>query len=184
MKSFFSSVPVVMCLLLSTSSFALEPQQFFQLRGGLCGAFASGTPNAYGIGAQLEPMFALTEQLSVGLRFDGAALFAVAMNGTQNVTAGLRGQGAALGKAELAFARGDIRPFLGLAGGYYNFGGTTGGTGGGSIEAGSGFGAAPQLGIDFSGFRLAGLYHFVFGASPVSGISRNFFALELSWSLL
>lgn len=154
-----------------------SPLLNFRTYSGLHGSFAPGTPNAFGIGGIFEPKYAFTEQLLVGLRIDGTALVGASVSDPQNVLATIRAVAAGLLKAEYAFLPGDVRPFVGLGGGWYTAVVLAGGSGGASALAGSGPGVMPQLGVDLGGFRIAAQYHYLFGfLNPAS-----FLAAELSW---
>ncbi len=166
---------------------ALKPRNPFSFRGGFYGAFAPAIPsipkpNTYGIGGVAEPGFALTDWLLIGLRIDAGILVAIdiATIGGGSVNAGLTGFGAGLLKLELGTPGDGFRIFAAAnAGPYYlaDLSALAGGGGAGAgITAGTFWGAVPEVGFDFGGFRIAGLYHYFFGLPQA-----NFFALELSW---
>jgi hypothetical protein len=148
----------------------------FHSRGGVSFGFAPGAPNAYGIGAVAEPSFAIFDQLRVGLRIEGLALVGLDIGGAQTF-ASLRVLATGLGKVEFDFTTGDVRPFIGAGAGAYTVVILSGGTGGAAALAGTGFGAMPQLGINFGGFRIAAQYHAIL-TGP--GTVANAFSLELT----
>lgn len=169
---------LALCLALPLTAAAEEtPKLPFQSRGGVSFGFAPGVPNAYGIGAVAEPSFAIFDQLRVGLRIEGLALVGVDLASSQSVFASLRVLATGLGKVELDFMSGDIRPFVGVGAGAYTVVILSGGTGGAAALAGTGFGAMPQLGISFGGFRVAAQYHAIL-TGP--GSVANALSLELS----
>jgi len=159
------------------------PNNPFHLRAGFSVPFmpgnaTAGTPNGYGIGAVVEPGFAPTDWFLVGLRIDAGVIAAIGVSGS-GASVGLTVPVATQLKLELGLP-GTVRPFLGVGVGPYflvnlSASGGSGGAGAGFLQ-GTYWGASPQVGMDFGGFRLAALYHFL----PTLQ-SANFFALELSW---
>jgi outer membrane protein X len=151
----------------------------------------------YGVGGAVEPKYNLTDQLSIGVRLEGAALIpeSVSMDG-DSVSMGARALSAYLAKAEYYLTTSDVRPFVGIAAGLYDIGGGSQSVGSAGIvqqaEAFRGFGFAPQVGVNFGGFRLAGTYHIITGGDRVvvtqavgapvperRSMPTNYFALEL-----
>jgi outer membrane protein X len=160
--------------------------------------YGSADVREYGVGAAIEPKFNLTDQLSVGLRLEGAALIPESVSvGSGSISMGVRALSAYLVKGEYYLTTSDVRPFVGLAAGFYDIasGGQTVGSAGivQQAEAFRGFGFAPQLGVNFGGFRLAGTYHIITGGDRVvvtqavgatglevrHSMPTSYFALEL-----
>lgn len=202
MKSLASSAAVI-ATLLSFSTFAAPsdqasvtattnvvseaaklpiPNNPFHFRAGLSGPFhpangVTGAPNGFGIGAVVEPSFAFTDWLALGIRVDAAIIAAIGIS--SGVSVGLSVPVATHLKLEIGLPT-TVRPFLGVGVGPYflvnlSASGGSGGAGAGILQ-GTFWGASPQVGIDFGGFRLAALYHYL----PALR-SANYFALELSW---
>ncbi len=172
------------------------------------GAYAAADSNAWGGGLALEPKFMVLDQLAVGLRVEEAVFVTADMNVPANdtqqvsVSQGVRAATTVLAKADFFLTTSAVRPFVGLGAGYYRIGGASQDvqSGGSSdpvvvqqAEAFSGFGVAPQVGINFGGFRLAATYHFITGgdqvivAQTVNGniekkLSKNFYAFEIGGS--
>ncbi len=167
------------------------------------GAYVPADANAWGGGAAIEPKYNLTDQLSIGLRFEAAAFVTQSVQvgpaGSQQVSIsqGARAVTAYLAKADWYFTTSTVRPFAGLGLGLYRIGsGSQSVTGSGTVvqtaSTFQGFGLCPQLGVNFGGFRLAGTYHVITGGdqvvmmqavgasapTPVK-LSKNFFAFEL-----
>ncbi len=167
------------------------------------GAYASADANAYGFGAAIEPKYNLTDQLSIGLRFEGAAFVTQQLEigpaGSQQVSIsqGARAVSAYLAKADWYLTTAPVRPFVGVGLGLYRIAsGSQSVSGTGSVvqtaSALQGFGVCPQLGVNFGGFRLAGTYHIIAGGDQVVmtqavgapaptevKLSKNFFAFEI-----
>lgn len=160
---------------------------------GFMGAYSPGELTTYGFGGMFEPKFNLHDQIAIGVRLEGVALFGGSISGGgTSVSVGLRAVTAYLLKADYFFTTTGVRPFVGLGLGMYNSGGTSGGTGGASVTAVRAFGMMPQVGVNFGGFRLAFVYHIVFAptlevtVNSGSGakMSRNYFGLELAGTIL
>ncbi len=151
----------------------------------------------YGVGGAVEPKFNLTDRLAIGVRLEGAALIpeSVSMDG-DSVSMGARALSAYLAKAEYYLTTSDVRPFVGIAAGLYDIGGGGQTVGSAGIvqqaEAFRGFGFAPQVGINFGAFRLAGTYNIITGGDRVvvtqavgttvpekHSMPTRYFALEL-----
>lgn len=179
---------ILCCSLFSTAALAQETvednsvvdvHRWLSIRSGLQLDYRPGDPNGFGFGAVVEPMFRPTEQISVGLRVDAAVLFAIGLD-AGNVSAGIGIPVSTLLKGEYSFSPEGTRPFVGVGAGMYLLTNVGGGTGGASTAVGRYFGVAPQLGMDFGGFRVAALYHLIFTPASTSG---SYAALELSWKI-
>lgn len=166
------------------------------------GAYAPADAAAWGIGAAVEPKFNATDNLSVGLRLEGAGFVTqsvqVGSGGTTtSVSQSARAVTAALAKADLYLTTAPVRPFVGIAAGFYRIGsGSQSASSGGSVvqtaSTFSGFGFAPQAGLNLGGFRLAATYHVITGGDIVvttqavgapaptqTKLSKNYFAFEI-----
>lgn len=157
----------------------------------------SADVNEYGVGGSIEPKFNLTDRIAVGLRLEGMALIPESVSvGGESVSIGARALSAYLAKADYYLTTTSVRPFVGLGAGLYRIAGggeTVGSTGiSQQAEAFSGFGVAPQIGLQLGGFRLAGTYHFITGGDRVvltqavgapapeqRSMPTSYFALEL-----
>lgn len=186
-----TSAILLLGVLLSTSVGAQTPlmsndpefelNRWLSIRTGFQANAAPGTPVGYGVGGVVEPMFLATENLAVGLRVDAAALFAIDV-GPGAASAGIGVPVSTLLKVEYGLGSSIIRPVVGAGGGTYlltRVGGSGGPSGAGAgMAVGRYFGLAPQLGLDFGGFRMAAMYHFIFTPQNTGG---SYGALELSW---
>lgn len=172
------------------------------------GAHASADATSWGGGLALEPKFNLTDQLAVGLRLDAAAFVTqdVTVNAGTNdasVSQGARAVTTFLAKADYYLTTSAARPFVGLGLGFYRIGaGSQEVSSGASVtvvqsaQAFRGFGLAPQVGVNFGGFRLAATYHAVMGGDLVVAtqavgtsertevkLAKNFFSFELGGTI-
>ncbi len=204
MRRLALSTLALACLAVAPSARAQAPNyQPIRVDLTVYGAYASADANAYGFGVAIEPKYNLTDQLSLGLRLEGAAFVTqsvyVGPPGSQQVSVsqGARAVTAYLAKADWYFTTSPARPFVGLGLGLYRIGsGSQNVSGSGSVvqTAGAfqGFGLCPQAGVNFGGFRLAATYHVITGgeqvvltqavgsAAPTEvKLSKSFFAFEI-----
>jgi hypothetical protein len=156
--------------------------------GGLYGYWHAASGN--GGGLVLEPMFNLTDRLSIGLRQEMLFVrvhyqLSDAMGISQVFASWL--QTSLMAKGEFYLVKGTIRPFVSFAGGVYA-------NPDGSHQAGGAhFGVAPQLGIEAGVARLSILYEAVLGAhatitkttngEATQGPAVNYIAIELTFRI-
>ena len=194
--------------LLAASSVARAQAENYQpIRVDTTGfaAYAPGDAASWGIGVAVEPKLNVTDHLSAGLRLEASGML------SQNVKAGPAGssqasvsQGARAvtgigAKGDWYFTASAVRPFVGLGLGWYKVGegSQSVSTGPGaatvvqSAGAYSGLGVAPQVGVNFGGFRLAVTYTQLLGGDRVmvtqavgapaveTKLATSFFAFEI-----
>lgn len=171
----------------------------FAMRLGLTVDYAAATPRFYGLGGVGEVTALFARRIGVGVRLDGLAMLGFGI--TEEVSAGARVMGGALGKTELlvrnpaqllpGVGTGETRMVLGAAFGTYRIGAIGGSVSrdiaeekeegvSGMAVGGRSLGMSPQMGIQKSRVRVSLLSHLVFtefGLEPV-------FALDLAWQLL
>jgi hypothetical protein len=172
------------------------------------GGYAPADAAAYGGGLVLEPKYNLLDQLAIGLRLEGGA-FATqtvktsAAAGQAEVSQSARAITAYLVKADWYLTTSSVRPFVGLGAGLYRIAsGSQSVSGSGAstavvqrAESFQGFGVAPQVGVNFGGFRLAATYHMITGDDQVvvtqaigttpteTKLSKNYFAFEIGGTI-
>ncbi len=169
-----------------------ENFQPVRVEAALVIARGSGDVGAWGAGIAIEPKYNLTDQLSIGLRLEGAGMVSQSISpsllGGVDVSMSARAAVAFLAKADYYLSVSSVRPFLGLGAGYYSIGSANSGTSGATAEAFNGFGLFPQLGVNFGHFRMALGYHAILGGSQalvIAGVptgldlSKNYFAFEI-----
>lgn len=175
----------VVSLLAASVAFAQAPgtqpatgEDLVRVDGGP-GLLWAPSSKTYGLGGVVEAKYLPSHLFAVGARFEGGVR-AGGSTSTESTSINLGTGVAALAKAELLFPLGDLRPFLGVAGGYYSLTGQglQGGGGGGAATTDTGryFGLAPQAGVDFGSWRLGATYHALFGPQDVS---RNYVGLDV-----
>lgn len=192
-------------LVLATTA-AAQSQNFQPVRVDLTtfGAYGPADAAAYGFGAALEPKYNLTDRISLGLRLEGSAFVMQAVkvgdDGSASVSQSARVVTAYLAKADYYLTTSSARPFVGLALGRYQIDSGSqsvdaGSSGGASVvqqvKSFAGWGVAPQVGVNFGGFRMAATYHVITGDDQVivtqavgelpktTTLSKNYFAFEI-----
>lgn len=168
-----------------------ENFQPIRVEATLVVARGSGDVGAWGAGLAIEPKYNLTDQLSIGLRFEGSGMvsqsIAPSLVGGLDASMSARAVVAFIAKADYYLSTSSTRPFVGLGAGYYSIGSANSGITGVSAEAFSGFGLFPQVGVNFGHFRMALGYHAILGGSqtlmvagvPTVDLSKNYFAFDI-----
>lgn len=171
-----------------------ETELPFRVDSGVSGAYAPGI-SGYGFSGLAEPKLNITNRLSAGLRAEGAIMLGGNIDGSDEVSVSTNVAVATLLKGEYFITGGNVRPFVGLGAGMYTFVGQGVSVSGGasvSQQAGRYFGVAPQLGVNFGGFRLAATYNIPLNADIIvtqsvsAGggevkLSRDYATLEFSF---
>jgi len=179
-------------LLFAFASLSLNAQDVsFQLITGIGGAMSFGEMPGYGISASVEPKVFITNNIAVGLRFEGDVLFGgnIDTENTDELTVGMSSRAAQLIKAEYYLTDMKARLYGGFGVGRFtqaNIG--AGGDGAVSLVASSSIGVAPEIGLALGGFRLSAIYNIVPGKDLVAisvgdarEISKNYLVLQMSW---
>lgn len=160
---------LIVLVLLTMPTFLMAQNIGFRLDAGLGAALSFGGLRSYGVAAFTEPKVTIGQSITAGVRFEGDALFGGTIDeDAENLEVGLSTRAAVLLKGEYYVGAGKVRPFVGIGVGRYTIANTSAtGTGSASIAAGNFFGAAPELGIAFGGFKLSAMYHLVGGNTLV-----------------
>jgi hypothetical protein len=173
----------------------------FRLDMAVLGTYAHG-PTSFGFGGLVEPKFNVLNFLSVGARFEGAAMFGGSVDAyNESASVSIWAASAYLGKADFFLADWPVRPWVGLGAGLYYLAGQSftdmGSSGNTTLhqKAGRYFGLAPQVGIELGGFRLSATYHAILGAEMEveqtlgtgdvrsKGFTQNYVTFELGWRI-
>ncbi len=181
---------------------AAAPENYRLFRFDLGGIYAHMySTGDKGGGLVLEPMFNITDELSVGFReeitFAGGGSI-----GPSESSLNVRAQSTSLAKGEYYLAHAPIRPFIGLGAGFYYIAAMAMKSGSDQTTltelGGTYFGVAPQLGVELGVFRLSVLYEAILGAyaearravstgtEPPRVLSRrslNYIGIEMSFRI-
>ncbi|MBS1530936.1 MAG: outer membrane beta-barrel protein [Bacteroidetes bacterium] len=134
---------------------------------------ANGTGAEAGVTFTLQPHYRLSDDLALGLRFEGAAL------GYKN--AGSKAKISILesycATGEYYLARGGFRPFIGAGAGIFNQSQATGSSGSVVlVPSATNFGFFPEVGFEAGHFRMSADYN-------VAGNSNNYLAFHIGFFL-
>ena len=162
----------------------------FGIRVGLLGARDVGGFHSSGFGADFEMQYNITPQWSVAFRTEGVEQFGGNIDGAGTLDLQLKAIASYSLKGLYYLTEGPVHPFVALGLGYYGWGGESISSTNVGVEAGAGFGAAPQVGIDLGGFRLAATYNHIFSKNTVEvsigntkEITRDYLTFELSFGV-
>ncbi len=191
----------VLSLLVMPGRAAAAPENYRLFRFDLGGVYTiMYSTGDKGGGLLLEPMFNITDQLSVGFRqeiaFAGGGSF-----GSSGSSMSVRAQSTSLAKGEFYLTPGPVRPFISLGAGMYYIAAMSMKDSSDQTTVtelgGTYFGLAPQLGIELGVFRLSVLYEAILGAyaeaiqtvatgtepKVLSRKSLNYIAIEVSFRI-
>jgi len=159
----------------------------------LSGTYVSASGRG-GFGAVVEPKFAVHDQVSVGLRLEGAVMFGGNIGSDGSTSMDMGAAASMMAKGEYLFTTTDVRPFVGLGLGMIDIASqsisTTPMNASIDQKAGRYFALAPQIGIDLGRLRLAATYNVIMGADievhqMIGGVdqkasfSQNYLTFEL-----
>lgn len=165
---------------------------------GLIGTYLPAGIGGGGFGGVVEPKFLLTDNIALGLQFQGAFSFGANV-GVDQAQINVGAVSATLAKGEYLFTHnGNVRPFVGLGLGFYDIVNQSVGSGSSSAtvvqKAARTFGIEPQLGVDLGAVRLAVSYNAMLGTAvevdeTVNGmastrnLSENYLMFELGFRI-
>lgn len=179
-----------------TTSAHAQAENYQPLRfdSGLAGSYVSASGRG-GFGALLEAKFMAHDNVAVGLRFEGQAMFGGSVGNDGSVQIDLGAVAAMLAKGEYYVGKGSVRPFVGLSLGVYDIASQSisagPNTAGVDQKAGRYFGIAPQVGLDLGRLRLAATFNAMLGADievtqmvgnaeQKASFSQNYLTFEMS----
>ena len=182
-------------LALSTTGFTQD--MFFRLDGGLGFATTMGNLRTYGVNVSTEPKLFINENIAVGLRLESNVLFGGKLSTSEptDINVGVGVRTAVLLKGEYHFGQGNTKPYVGLLGGYYRNASVSLGSGGIGAIVFTGWGGAPEVGVEFGGkFSMSAMYHFIGGKDEVNvqlstglsetvSIGRSYFVFSMGFRL-
>ena len=172
-------VVYVLALSLLVTSFGYaQDYKKFKVGVGLGYASASGYGSGGGVIFTIEPAYRLQDNLSIGLRWEAAAItrgYSQTVSGANFDVAGI---GSFTLNGQYYFGSGgDFRPFAGLGLGLYSLAGVSGSSSGSNItatEAESKFGFYPRIGFDFHHFSMSADYNIVPPTKDILGGTGEF----------
>ncbi len=126
-------------------------------------AIPSGSGSKGGIALSVEPKYGINDNISVGLRIEGAAMARAIAADQDHATGDIKFSSSTIATGDYYFSKNTFRPFAGLGFGFYKCAGTTISDGGYSMdfEAKNKFGAMIRTGFEAGHFRLGIEYNLV-----------------------
>lgn len=148
-------------------------------------AFGYASPSGKGAkGGMLfaiEPKFAITNNITVGLRGEGAIMAQAEIDqATGELKSGsVKANASYLATGDYYLTTSSFRPFAGVGAGIYSVAGATADQNTGEVQAGKKFGFMPRAGFEAGHFRTAIEYNFVGKTGTINnsylGIKIGFF---------
>lgn len=151
--------------------------------------FATGYAMPGGSGAKagvlfaIEPKYALNDNITVGLRFEGAVVARATKDANGDYFAGeVKAAASYMATGDYYFNTNNFRPFAGVGVGLFSTAGASVDSNGDVIEGASAskLGGMPRVGFEFGHFRMAVEYNIVGKTGEINnsylGIKLGFFA--------
>jgi len=151
--------------------------------------FATGYASPGGSGAKggvlfaVEPKYAINDNITLGVRFEGAVMARATKDASGDYVAGdVKAAGSYLATGDYYFNTNKFRPFAGAGVGLFSTAGASVDSNGDVIEGASSskFGAMPRAGFEFGHFRFAIEYNVLGKTGSINnnylGIKFGFFA--------
>jgi outer membrane protein W len=147
-------------------------------------AIPGGSGAKGGVLFAVEPKYALNDNLTLGVRFEGAVMARATVDPTTGeMTSGsVKAAGSYLLTGDYFINTNKFRPFIGVGAGLYSTAAAkvemNSTTGTEEVSAGTLFGAAPRVGFEFGHFRMAVEYNI---AGKTGSINNNYMGIKLGF---
>ncbi len=169
----------VLFLLCSTLVTVTQAQEYrkFKVGFGLGYATSGGSGSSGGVLVTFEPAYRISDQLSIGLRLETAALTRGFSSSTfsSGGTVGVAAVGSYTVNGQYYLGSGKFRPFVGAGLGLFSLASVSVSSGGSSFDAAaaeSKFGFYPRVGFDYGHFNMALDYNLI-PSTAVAGSSET-----------
>src|SRR4051812_31757110 len=166
---------LALSLLITSIGYAQDYKKF-KVGVGLGYAAASGNGAGGGVIFTIEPAYRIQDNLSIGLRWEAAAITRGYSQSFTGASLDVAGIGSYTVNGQYYFGTGDFRPFAGLGLGIYSLAevkvdaSASGGPSNTSAAAAeSKFGFYPRVGFDFHHFSMSADYNIVPSTKPAVG---------------
>lgn len=139
---------------------ALSAQEYKPFKVGIHLGFAAPGDGGGGVAFAIEPAYRLSDEIAIGLRYEGAALAKVV--GEEEGEIGTNGSFTLNGQYYLSNNK--FRPFVGLGLGIFSsssIGFSVDGVGSVDLDPGAEFGFYPRVGFDFGHFNMLFDYNII-----------------------
>lgn len=134
-------------------------------------ASKSGSASKGGVLLAFEPKYAISDNITFGLRVETA----ITLSGNEN-TDKVKGSGSYLATADYYLNTNTVRPFAGLGIGYFRNASVD--INSEEVQSSSKLGFTPRVGIETGHFRTAVEYNF---AGKTAGITNNYLGLKVGF---
>jgi outer membrane protein W len=141
-------------------------------------AIPGGSGSKGGVLFAVEPKYAVNDNLTLGLRWEGAIMGRATLDSTGFGTAEVKLAGSYLFTADYYLNTNKFRPFAGVGAGLYSTAGVKASSTSGEVSAGNSFGAAPRVGFEYGHFRMAVEYNI---AGKTGTINNNYLGIKLGF---
>lgn len=144
-------------------------------------AIPGGEGSKGGVLFAVEPKYAVNDNITVGLRMEGALTARASVDANGELKEGdVKASASYLLTGDYFFSTNKFRPFAGAGAGLYKLAGVeVTSTTTGDVESGSKFGFAPRAGFEFGHFRMAAEYNVIGKTGEIKnsymGIKLGFF---------
>lgn len=142
-------------------------------------ALPSGSGSKAGVILAVEPKYSVNDQITLGLRFEGALTARAAISADGETMSGdVKASASYLATADYFFTANKFRPFAGAGAGLYRLAAVEVESEEGTVEADSKFGFAPRAGFEYGHFRMAVEYNV---AGKTGSINNNYIGFKLGF---
>ena len=179
-KILFSTLMLGAVIFGNAQSTTFKP---FKVDFALGYAVPGGSGAKGGVLFAIEPKYGISDNITLGLRFEGAVMARATTNSTGEYVAGdIKASGSYLATGDYFFSTNKFRPFAGVGVGLFSSAAASVDSNGDIVEGASAnkFGAAPRAGFEFGHFRMAVEYNVAGKTGPINnnylGIKLGFFA--------
>jgi outer membrane protein W len=146
-------------------------------------AIPGGSGAKAGVLFAFEPKYAINNNITAGLRFEGAVVARAVKDANGDYTAGeVKAAASYVATADYYFNTNTFRPFVGVGAGLFSTAGASVDSNGDVVEGASAskFGGVPRVGFELGHFRMAVEYNVVGKTGDITnsyiGIKLGFFA--------
>lgn len=143
-------------------------------------AMPSGKGAKGGVLFAIEPKYAITDNITAGLRMEGAVMAQAQLDQTTGdlKSGSVKANASYLATGDYYFTTNTFRPFAGIGAGLYSVASADLNDENGDVKSGKKFGFMPRAGFEVGHFRTAIEYNFV---GKTAGINNNYLGIKLGF---
>jgi outer membrane protein W len=175
-KISFAMILMALCIFTNAQDAAFKP---FKVDIALGYATPSGGEGAKGgVLFAIEPKYAITDNITVGLRLESALMVRASVDGNDDLSGDVKASGSYLATADYYFNTNDFRPFAGIGVGLFQTATADLATTTDEINTANKFGFAPRAGFEYKHFRLALEYNV---AGKTGNINNSYLGVKFGF---